>query len=173
MLYNRLSTGWSLILLLGSEWGRFFVAKSSILVSHALFLAYCCFCAWCLQCCCCCCCCFSLTLVMPGEHNSYSEHVLPDRHFRSTDTEIPGADLRNPSECPPLQRENTLCSCAESIGVAQDSSAKRSVVLRAVTSFLAVRDGCQVSSLEVTPAGMGSSPWVVLPGVLLVQPCRS
>lgn len=99
----------------GKQVGHFSVEKSSMLMSHALFLAYCCFCAWCLQCCCCCC--FSLTLVMPGEPNFYSQHVLPDRHFSSTDTKIPGADLRNPGEHPPWQREDTMCSRAESVGV--------------------------------------------------------
>lgn len=55
---------------------------------------------------------------MPGEHNSYSEYELPDRHFSSTDAKILGADLRNPGERPSLQRENTLYSRAESVGVA-------------------------------------------------------
>lgn len=74
---NRLSTG-VVVNPPGKRVGMF--THGEVLAARvlaALFLAYCCFCAWCLQCCYCHC--FFFTLVVAGERNSDSEHVLQDR----------------------------------------------------------------------------------------------
>lgn len=56
------------------------------------------------------------TLVVAGERNSYSEHVLQNRQWQKYQGNV--NYFRNPGEHPLFQKENSLYAHAESVGVA-------------------------------------------------------